>query len=60
ILAAAAKLAGWIKDRFNKAVDTGVAIGVAYGLANPETIKAALISTAQAIQVWLNSLNWPF
>lgn len=60
ILAAAAKLAGWIKDRLNKAVDTGVAIGVAYGLANPETIKAALISTAQAVQVWLNSLNWPF
>ncbi len=60
LLAAASALAGWIKNRVNAAIDAGAAIGVAYGIANPEAAKAALISAAQAVQTWLASMPWPF
>lgn len=60
LLAAATALAGWIRQRITAAVDAGVAIGVAYGIANPEAAKAALISTAQAVQTWIASMPWPF
>lgn len=60
LLAAATALAGWIRKRITAAVDAGIAIGVAYGIANPEVAKAALISTAQAVQTWITSMPWPF
>lgn len=59
-LAAAAALAGWIGNRLNAVIDAGAAVGVGYGLANPEVAKAALISAAQAVQTWLASMPWPF
>ncbi|WP_417267098.1 hypothetical protein [Celeribacter baekdonensis] len=60
LLAAATALAGWIRKRLTAAVDAGVAIGVAYGIANPEVAKAALISAAQAVQTWITSMPLPF
>ena len=59
-LAAAAALAGWIGNRLNAVIDAGAAVGVGYGLANPEAVKAALISAAQAVQTWVASMPWPF
>lgn len=58
--AAAATLAGWIGNRLNAVIDAGAAVGVGYGLANPEAAKAALVSAAQAVQTWLASMPWPF
>jgi hypothetical protein len=60
LLAAATALAGWIRKRITAAVDAGIAIGVAYGIANPEVAKAALISAAQAVQTWITSISLPF
>ena len=60
LLAAATGLARWIRTRMNAAIDAGTAIGVAYGIANPEVVKAALISAAQAVQTWIASMHWPF
>jgi hypothetical protein len=59
-LAVAAALAGWIGNRLNAVIDAGAAVGVGYGLANPEAANAALISAAQAVQTWLASMPWPF
>ncbi len=60
LLAAATALAGWIQNRVNAAIDAGAAIGVAYGIANLEAARAALIGAAQAVQTWLASMHWPF
>lgn len=60
LLAAATALAGWIRNRLNAAVDAGAAVGVVYGIANPEAAKAALINVAQAVQIWVASMPWPF
>jgi hypothetical protein len=60
LLAAATALAGWIRNRVNAGVDAATTIGVAYGIANPEVAKAALISAAQAVQTWISSMQFPF
>ena len=60
IISAAMALARWVKKRFDAAVDAGTAIGVAYGMANPEAAKAALINAAQAVETWIASITLPF
>lgn len=59
-LGAAKVLADWIANRVNAAIDAGVAVGMGYGIANPEAANTALINAAQAVQTWIASLSWPF
>ncbi len=60
LLTTATALAGWIQSRINAAIDAGAAIGVAYGIANPEAARAALVGAAKAVQTWLASMPSPF
>lgn len=60
LLAAAAALAGWIKNRANVAIDAAIGAGVVIGIANPEAAKAVLVGAAQAVQTWLGSMPLPF
>lgn len=55
-LTVAQVLAGWIAGRVNKAVDTGISVGIGVAIAQPEATKIALINAADAIGNWIASL----
>lgn len=60
LLAGANAIAAWIGNRLTAVIDAGAAVGVGYGLGNPEAALAALNSVGQAVQTWIASMPWPF
>jgi hypothetical protein len=49
-------LTRWLRDRANKAIDTGIGVSVIYGIANPDAIMTAMTNAVQAIQSWIPTL----